>query len=192
MRTLTLVFICTSIFAMHSFAMATDNKTKDLPVVYISGTVGVSGSSPNIKPVLVAADKSFTYEVTGYFRPEFMALSGLRVEVTARIIRPSIDPALLPQMEVLTYEILEISQGIKPWLGVIVKKEDRFFIHVVGMPKDIELTATGMLADLLTANIGSKVWLTGKMNKKHQLKPSKIQVIRKAEAIETINESKKH
>ncbi|HYH04928.1 MAG TPA: hypothetical protein VEC37_17690 [Bacillota bacterium] len=126
----------------------------------LTGRISVVGHWPFIKTVIHTSEPK-SYLVAGPLQPELDNLRGATVQVKGI---PTFTEAFykLTVLEVQEYEILNVTKGGKPWVGIL--KSDGDICLELTDKKRLVLDGT-LTADLLKQT-GAKVWVTGKMGRK--------------------------
>jgi hypothetical protein len=120
-----------------------------------TGKITTTGKTTVPKPVLTISD-SVSYLLAGRLLPELKNLQGATVKVKGV---PTYMEAYY-RLQVLTikeYRILSLSNGRKPWVGIIDGETDIYLRTAKGKTYPL----TGSLVSILALEKGAKVWVTG-------------------------------
>jgi hypothetical protein len=125
-----------------------------------TGKIETTRKGSFVKTVFTTS-KSVTYLLSGSLLPELKNLQGAKVKIKGV---PTYTEAYykLQVLEIKEYQILTLSNGKKPWVGVIDGATDL----CLRTEKGKEYSLDGPLLSILALERGTKIWLTGKTHKK--------------------------
>lgn len=129
-----------------------------------TGKITTTGKTTVPKPVLTISD-SVSYLLAGRLLPELKNLQGATIKVKGV---PTYMEAYY-RLQVLTikeYRIMSLSNGRKPWVGIIDGETDIYLRTEKGKTYPL----TGSLVSILALEKGAKVWVTGTAHRSGFLK----------------------
>ncbi len=155
-----------------------------------TGVVGIVGNVPFTKVTFIDSNDSQTYELVGYWRDELARLGGVKVRILAldksaktkesnTNSKGASAALVMPVLEVLEYEIVDVGGGVKPFVGFLHKDGNKLVLHVSGFPEPIKILARGKVRKKLETLLGAKVWIAGKLVGGSSVRPMRFAAISK-------------
>jgi hypothetical protein len=168
--TLTLVLLV--LFAIPGFALAQEERAPELDLVGSAQLVGTS----HFPVLLFTAEDGKKYSLGGPFYEELKRIERIKIRIFATASGKKQEH---PHLSVLRYEILDVGDGVKPFVGSLSEKDGLLILSILDTPVTYALQGNMKVLGMLKKALGGRVWIAGDVQPDGTLKIRKFGILSK-------------